>query len=87
MSDRWKLNFLNAPLEVARGRLLDLYRFSSTDTCPHDKHVPAFDQEAAKGLTTREVQERWPRFDGVCGDCGGQVIVYASFGHYLSGDW
>lgn len=55
--------------------------------CEHPKTIPAFDAAAALGLSSREVKRKWPRFFGNCPDCGEQVIGYASFEHYLSGDW
>lgn len=47
---------------------------------------PTFDQEAAKGLSAYEVRERWPRVTSVC-KCGATTVRYASYMHYLSGDW
>jgi len=55
--------------------------------CQHTKHMPDFDEEAAKGLDEYEVRKRWPRFMGTCEDCGQQVILYASTMHYLMGDY
>lgn len=37
---------------------------------------------------TAEVRKRWPRLFGVCPrGCGYNGIAYASYEHYLSGDW
>lgn len=55
--------------------------------CQHEKTIPDFDEEAAKGLDATEVRKRWPRFFGECPDCGVQIISYASNMHYHSGDW
>lgn len=56
--------------------------------CGHGDHpVAPFDAEAAKGLSADEVRRRWPRVDDRCPVCGGMTIVYASFEHFLSGDW
>lgn len=35
-----------------------------------------------------EVRRRWPRLDGPCPlGCGYNGIYYASYEHYISGDW
>lgn len=34
------------------------------------------------------IRKRWPRLDGVCPKgCGYRGIAYASYAHYLYGDW
>lgn len=51
-------------------------------------HGVTFDEEAAKGLPTEEVRKRWPRLFGQCPkDCGFSGIAYASWAHYICGDW
>ena len=51
-------------------------------------HGVTFDAEAAKGLSAREIQRRWPRGAGPCPlGCGLNGTFYASYEHYLSGDW
>lgn len=55
--------------------------------CEHKLISPPYDEQAAKGLSVHEVRERWPRFDGICPECRQKVIVYASFLHFLRGDW
>lgn len=59
----------------------------ASNKCTHPKCTPAFDEEAAKGLDAAEIQRRWPRFDGVCPDCGERMIIYASFMQYIAGDY
>jgi len=56
--------------------------------CDHP-NLPAvpFDPIAAKGLTADEVRKRWPRLALTCPDCGMEMCCYASFEHYVSGDW
>lgn len=49
--------------------------------------LPPFDEKAARGMSGRAVRERWPRNQGECRTCGQKWIVYASFMHYLAGDW
>ncbi len=60
----------------------------STEVCEHPKlpEVP-FDPVAAKGLSSHEVKDRWPRLYQVCPDCKAGIICYASFEHYIAGDW
>jgi len=37
---------------------------------------------------TSEIRKRWPRLDGVCPKgCGYMGIAYASYAHYIYGDW
>lgn len=55
--------------------------------CPHPQCQVTFDPAAAQKLTVEEIRKRWPRFYGPCPDCGQQMIVYASFSHYIYGDW
>lgn len=55
--------------------------------CDHAACIPAFDEDAAKGLDASEVRRRWPRFMGRCRDCGAQVIMYASWMQYIAGDY
>ncbi len=55
--------------------------------CAHIRVMPTFDEEAARGVSDAEVRRRWPRFDGVCPDCHGRWIIYASAMHFVMGDW
>jgi len=58
------------------------------EPCQH-KNLPVvpFDEEAAKGMTASEVKKRWPRLNQICPTCGVSIICYASYAHYISGDW
>ncbi len=40
-----------------------------------------------KPLSSYEVRKRWPRFSGTCQRCGYTGIYYASYMHYIAGDW
>lgn len=60
---------------------------SSNAECEHTRHMPTFDEVAARGLSADTVRQLWPRYMGQCEDCGQHVILYASFMHYISGDW
>lgn len=55
--------------------------------CEHPLTAVTFDEEASKGLSSQEIRKRWPRFHGPCPDCGETMIVYASYLHYVMGDW
>lgn len=57
------------------------------EACTHYKVTPKFDEEKAQGLDSHEVKSRWPRFSGMCPDCGWHGIMYASYSHYIHGDW
>lgn len=62
--------------EEEAGRILDGWR-------------PSTDVDWVVGNPgTREVRRRWPRLDGVCPKrCGFVGIGYASYTHYVMGDW
>jgi hypothetical protein len=34
-----------------------------------------------------EIRKRWPRHSGLCHKCGYNGIAYASYSHYIYGDW
>lgn len=53
-------------------------------TCSHGIH---FDEVRSQTLDASEVRRRWPRFFGTCASCGYKGIYYASYAHYISGDW
>jgi hypothetical protein len=58
-----------------------------TTGCDHNLVLPLFDPELAKGMGASEVRKHFPRFSGKCPVCGEQVTVYASWQHYIAGDW
>jgi hypothetical protein len=55
--------------------------------CTHDKVMPAFDLEKSRTMTAAEVKKTYPRFTGVCPDCGYYGALYASMSHFIAGDW
>lgn len=58
------------------------------EACTHVKCTPEYDDaEAQKINDAWEIRKRFPRFWGTCPDCSQQVICYASFEHYIMGDW
>ena len=54
--------------------------------CGRVPPTPPFDAEASRVLSSHEVRQRWPRLHHVC-ECGRATILYASFEHYLAGDY
>lgn len=57
---------------------------------PECDHGIKFDKEdcVRNHLTAKEVREKYPRLNGACPkNCGFSGIGYASFAHYLWGDW
>lgn len=51
-------------------------------------HGVTFDEDAADGLSVTEIRRRWPRLHGPCPKgCGYVGIAYASYAHYIYGDW
>lgn len=50
-------------------------------------HGVVFDPVEASGLTTAEIRDRWPRGWGCSKGCGYKGISYASFEHFICGDW
>lgn len=58
--------------------------------CEHTKHVPQYDHAEMRKdgrLSVEEFRAKYPRYQGICEDCGAQVICYASYTHYIMGDW
>ena len=56
--------------------------------CDHPRlPTPHFDEEAARDMEAHEIRKRWPRTWGTCPDCGAGMILYASFAHYIYGDY
>lgn len=53
-------------------------------------HGVLFDEELVKNSTmsSREIKTKYPRLHGKCPlGCGYEGIAYASYAHYLYGDW
>jgi hypothetical protein len=54
-------------------------------------HGVVFDEEEYKkvgNMSDTEVRKRWPRLMGACPKgCGFNGIGYASYLHYIAGDW
>ena len=54
---------------------------------PECDHGIAFDVDAAKSMTVAEIRKTFPRHFGKCAKCGWEGIYYASYSHYVYGDW
>lgn len=58
---------------------------------PGCDHGVVFDEFSAKGMTTKEIRNRWPRGwfteDKPCSKCGFVGVGYASMAHYRSVGW
>lgn len=57
------------------------------EKCEHVGVPVAYDSDEAKTMDSLAIRKRFPRFHGNCPDCGQQLIKYASFEHYIAGDW
>lgn len=55
--------------------------------CEHPKVIPEFDEKAAREMTVWQIRQKYPRFSGKCPDCGYEGIIYASYAHYIYGDY
>lgn len=54
------------------------------DQCSIDhEKIVHFDSEKAKDMDTYQVRKNYPRVQ--CPACG--AVIYASFEHYIAGDW
>jgi hypothetical protein len=61
---------------------------SATEQCKHEDLPPVpFDAEACKGKSASWVREHYPRVYSVCPKCREGVLRYASFEHYIEGDY
>lgn len=51
-------------------------------------HGVSFDVEKSRGMSAQEIRNRWPRLMGACPlGCGYSGISYASYDHFVAGDW
>lgn len=57
------------------------------DICEHDDCKVEFDERECIDKDRDYVRKHYPRFYGECPDCGASIIRYASFLHYIMGDW
>lgn len=57
---------------------------TAEDDCPSDHtKLVSFDPATARDLDSSEIRRRWPRV--TCQEC--HTILYASYDHYIAGDW
>lgn len=58
------------------------------EPCTHRRlPLPIFDEKKARRMTRAEIKRNYPRTAAVCPDCGNTVVLYASYVHYIAGDW
>jgi hypothetical protein len=58
---------------------------SEKEKCDHGLF---FDEELAKNMTVKEIRQMFPRLDGICPKgCGFDGFAYASYAHFVYGDW
>lgn len=90
-AEAYKLFLWNKRMGASSEVLPPVYKEPEGKTFVHQEectHGVTFDLEAAKGLDAHEVRRRWPRGFGECPlGCGYSGIAYASYMHYLYGDW
>ena len=56
--------------------------------CDHRQHTPPrFDPVVARYWSVDQVRKDAPRYQGICGACGAQIILYASLEHMVAGGW
>ena len=48
---------------------------------------PAFEEELTRNMPAHEVRRQWPRGSARCPNCGEWIVKYASYAHYIYGDW
>lgn len=74
-------------LGIDDGDYEDAWNEANESACDHGITYPQYG-DAVKGLTATEVRQQFPRLSGLCPKgCGYNGIYYASFAHYLHGDW
>lgn len=64
----------------------------TTPDCKHARHKPQHDEAAMEAdgraeMSVEDFRRKYPRFFGCCEECGERVILYASAGHFILGDW
>jgi len=84
MPSEWWNNFRRLP-EFWESPSYHHRPFASQDHCSHSIQ---FDYEKAKHMSSEEVRKNYPRQAGLCPlGCGYNGVSYASYEHYLAGDW
>ncbi len=75
----WRYHCMSTPLPRHGGR-------SERRQAACKVHMPTFDA-SARCADAYETRRRFPRFHGSCDACGFSGVAYASFEHYIAGDW
>jgi hypothetical protein len=80
-------------LDRAAGERLQCDHGVTFDAVAANKLLQDWDPDSAVSFImgppgAAEVRKRWPRLNGPCPKgCGFNGIAYASYEHYISGDW
>jgi hypothetical protein len=87
--DKWLEEMRQESVDRVEKNRLEYEAYLAAGGCAHSKCIPIYDSERVrkKIMSAEEVRRLYPRFFGNCPDCGQQLIQYASFEHYLAGDW
>lgn len=78
---------------IRRATIDDSVRTGHAPTCVRCAAMPCdhgitFDLRVAFNLSSDQVRRRWPRLNGLCPKgCGYDGVYYASYIHYIYGDW
>jgi len=65
-----------------------LLNLPAMEKCDHGVVFDEVEFDKHPNMSAGEVKERWPRGWGKCPKgCGFNGIAYASFKHYIAGDW
>lgn len=62
------------------------HRKKDPKKCKHTAACPKYKYRDFKDLDGFEVRKKFPR-NTVCPTCGSPGFYYASFAHYIAGDW
>lgn len=81
------LDKMKAKFKETNARLFNESPYRTQAECQTCKVEFDLDLASTLGLESYEVRNRWPRWFGKCNDCGYEGIRYASFAHYVYGDW
>lgn len=75
-------------LDMIRNIVKDTDLGPDPQSPPSCDHGVTFNEKETKNLSVQQIRKRWPRLMGACPKgCGFNGIGYASYAHYICGDW